>query len=58
MTDQVKILRKLSSRKRLEVAFKLSSAVRELALANIKRLHPKAGKMEIRKHLASRLIYG
>ena len=47
MTDQVKILRKLSGQKRLETAFRLSATVRELAIAGIKTQKPNASKKDI-----------
>lgn len=45
--DQTKILRNFSGAKRLEIAVELSAMVQELAMAGLKRQHPKASKKEI-----------
>lgn len=58
MTDQVRLLRKLSGQKRLEAAISLSATVREVARANIKNSFPKANKTELQTLLKKRLVYG
>lgn len=47
MTNQIKLLRKVSGQKRLETAFRLSATVRELAVAGIKAQKPNATKKDI-----------
>jgi len=51
------LLRRLSPERRLEAAIRLSSAVRELAVAGIRARHPEASEHELRVRLTVRL-YG
>lgn len=57
-TSQIDLLRKLSGRKRLEIAFRLSALTRELALANIKFQNPNANKKELNDLLLQRYAGG
>jgi hypothetical protein len=51
------LLRQKSARERLEIAVRLSRAVRELAVAGVKQRDPGANARKIRRGLAERL-YG
>ncbi len=51
------LLRSLPPERRLDAAMKLSRAVREMALAGIRELFPKATEQELRVRLTVRL-YG
>ena len=51
------LLRRMAPERRLEAAMRLSTAVRELALAGLRERHPGADEQEMRVRLTVRL-YG
>lgn len=53
----IELLRGMAPERRLDAAMRLSQAVRELALAGIRSMHPNAGENELRVRLTVRL-YG